>query len=82
MLEGMNTFRRPENAIESVVFPRNPVPFALPIGELRKGNTDAIRSPEVQRCLWILMGQSYGQLASINLISEYERLTGPVPCLI
>ena len=38
------------------------------------GGTDAIKSNEVKRVLWVLMAQAYGQMATIDLSDEWERL--------
>jgi hypothetical protein len=64
-------------AMESSAFPCNPIPFANGLAELvRERGTDAIRSPDAQRILWILMAQSYGQLAKIDLCDEWDKLVG------
>lgn len=64
-------------AIESSSFPCNPIPFANGLAELvRERGTDAIRSPDAQKILWILMAQSYGQLAKIDLCDEWDKLVG------
>jgi len=58
-------------------FPVNPIPFANGISEIvMNEGTDAIKSDEVKKILWVLMAQSYGQLAKIDLCDEWERLGG------
>ena len=58
-------------------FPVNPIPFANGISEIvMNEGTDAIKSDEVKKILWVLMAQSYGQLAKIDLCDEWERLEG------
>ena len=55
--------------------PVNPIPFLNKAIELiKKNGTDYIQSDEVKALLWIIQAQSYGQLATINLIEEWERL--------
>ena len=62
-------------ALESEAFPCNPIPFADAIAEhVREFGTDSVKSDEVKRILWVLMGQAYGQLAVINLCDEWDRL--------
>jgi hypothetical protein len=56
-------------------FPVNPLPFANGVFELvKEKGTDAIKSDEVRKVLWVLMAQSYGQLAKIDLCDEWDRL--------
>jgi hypothetical protein len=56
-------------------FPVNPIPFANGISEMvMNEGTDAIKSDEVKKVLWVLMAQSYGQLATIDLCEEWDRL--------
>lgn len=62
-------------AMFSPSFPINPLPFANGILELvKEKGTDAIESDEAKKILWVLMAQSYGQLAKINLCDEWDRL--------
>lgn len=64
------------NAIESAVMPCNPIPFANSLANgVRAKGTDWIKSRQAQRILWVLLSQSYGQLSTIDLLDEYERLT-------
>lgn len=64
------------DAIESPALPCNPIPFAQGlIDGCQENGTDFIRSREGQRILWVLMAQSYGDLARIDLTTEYVRLT-------
>lgn len=63
-------------AIESESFPCNPIPFANGLADhVRENGSDSIKSDEAKRILWILMGQAYGQLATIDLCDEWDRLT-------
>ena len=56
-------------------FPVNPIPFANGISELvmEEGTAD-IKSDEAKAMLWVLMAQSYGQMAKIDLCDEWGRL--------
>lgn len=73
----MNNLKQLTAALESESFPCNPIPFANGLAELvREQGTDAIRSPDAKRILWILMAQSYGQLATIDLCDEWDKLVG------
>ena len=66
----------PEEQYKSTSFPCNPIPFANRIATLiKERGTDAIQEDkDVKACLWILMGQAYGQLATIDLGKEYMEL--------
>ncbi len=56
-------------------FPCNPRPFARSLDELIDDNgTAAIQSDEAKALLWVLMAQAYGQMATIDLSAEWERL--------
>tara|TARA_R110000751_G_scaffold272427_1_gene372625 strand:+ start:813 stop:1058 length:246 start_codon:yes stop_codon:yes gene_type:complete len=62
-------------AMFSSSFPINPIPFANGLSEMvMNEGTDAIESNDAKRILWVLMAQAYGQLATIDLSSEWERL--------
>lgn len=62
-------------AMFSPSFPVNPVPFANGISEMvMNGGTDTIESDEVKKVLWVLMAQAYGQMATIDLGDEWDRL--------
>jgi len=64
------------DAIEDDSFPGNPIPFANGLADhVREHGTDSIRSDEAKRILWILIGQAYGQVAKIDLVDEWNRLT-------
>ena len=64
------------DAIEDGSFPCNPIPFANALAALvRERGTDSIKSRDAQRILWILISQSYGQLAVVDTIEEWSRLT-------
>ncbi len=56
-------------------FPCNPIPFATALAtHVREFGTDSIKSDDAKKILWILMTQAYGQLATINLSDEWDRL--------
>ncbi len=56
-------------------FPCNPIPFANALAEhVREFGTDSIKSDDAKKILWILMTQAYGQLATIDLSDEWDRL--------
>lgn len=63
------------DAMFSPAFPCNPRPFARGLDALiQEHGTDAIRSDDAKRILWVLMAQAYGQLATIDLMAEWSRL--------
>jgi len=63
-------------AIDSESFPCNPIPFANALADhVRVFGTDSIKTDDAKRILWILMGQAYGQLGTIDLSDEWDRLT-------
>lgn len=63
-------------AIDGESFPCNPIPFANALAEhVREFGTDSIKSDDAKKILWILMGQAYGQLGTIDLSDEWDRLT-------
>lgn len=62
-------------ALIEPVFPCNPLPFAAALGDhVREFGTDSIKSDEAKRLLWILMAQAYGQMHTIDLNDEWDRL--------
>ena len=65
-----------EHAMFDENFPSNPIPFIDRLKELvLRHGTDSIRCRnDVKALLFILMAQSYGQCATINLEDEYSRL--------
>ncbi len=66
---------RLDTAIFSESFPCNPIPFANGVADhVREHGTDSVRSDSVKRILWILMSQAYGQMATIDLCAEWDRL--------
>lgn len=63
-------------ALNSPCFPCNPIPFATGLANyVRENGTDSIQSDDAKRILFILMAQAYGQLATIDLSSEWCRLS-------
>ena len=64
------------NALEAESFPCNPIPFAVGLADhVREHGTDSIKTDDAKRILFILMGQAYGQLGTIDLGDEWDRLT-------
>lgn len=62
-------------AMFSSSFPVNPIPFANGISEIvMSEGTDALKTDEMKRVLWVLMAQAYGQMATIDLSDEWSRL--------
>lgn len=62
-------------AMFSDALPVNPLPFLFKIIEIvREKGTDHIKSDEAKAMLWVVMAQSFGQLATIDLCEEWERL--------
>jgi hypothetical protein len=63
------------DAMFSPAFPVNPRPFARGLDALiQEQGTNAIRSDEAKRLLWVLMAQAYGQIATVDLCAEWSRL--------
>lgn len=63
-------------AIDDESFPCNPIPFANALADhVREFHTDSIKTDDAKKILWILMGQAYGQMATIDLNDEWDRLT-------
>lgn len=63
-------------AMFSGTLPCNPLPFLIEIVKyVRENGTPAIRDEKARRMLWVLMAQSYGCLATIDLSLEWERLS-------
>ena len=70
-----DTSRPLERAYQSPAFPGNAIPFARRLAELvSEQGTAAIKSDDARALLWILMAQSYGQAATIDLGDEWKRL--------
>ena len=66
---------RTAGAFNCAAFPCNPRPFAAALGDLcALDGTDAIRSDTAKAILWVLIAQSYGQLATVDLCKEWDRL--------
>jgi len=70
-----------EHAFNSSIFPCNSKPFLSRIEEiLDQANTNSLQNLTgddqlaTRGCMWILMGQLYGQMATIDLVDEWERL--------
>lgn len=71
-----------EQALFSEAFPCNSYPFLKRIEELlRENKTNSLMSlkgkelDKAKSCLFILLGQAYGQLFQIDSIDEFERLS-------
>ena len=55
--------------------PVNPIPFAMGLSDFIKDEgTSAIKGDRARAMLWVLMAQSYGDLATIDLCDEWRRL--------
>ena len=68
----MNTI---DTALFSGAAPCNPIPFANGLAALvREKGTDAIRSDEGKRILYVLIAQAYGQGVTLDPFAEFERL--------
>ncbi len=67
-------------ALDCPSFPGNPIPFATALADLvRECGTDSIKGDEAKRILWILMSQAYGQMSTVDLSDEWDRLTSMEP---
>ena len=71
-----------EQALFREAFPCNSYPFLKRIEKLLKENkTNSLMSlkgkelDKAKSCLFILLGQAYGQLFQIDSIDEFERLS-------
>lgn len=71
----------PEHLSESCAFPCNSKPFLERIREiLDQANTNSLQSLTgeekiaARACMWVLMGQLYGQMARIDLCDEWDKL--------
>jgi len=74
MLEG-----KVYTAFDGESFPCNPIPFATALAaHVREFGTDSIKDDKAKAILWILMGQAYGQLATIDMSDEWDRLSKSV----
>jgi len=63
-------------AFKSPALPCNPIPFATAIADMvRDHGTSWIQSDQAKSLLYCLNQMAYGQLYTIDSISEYERLT-------
>lgn len=66
---------RAAQALFSDSLPCNPRPFARALDQLVELNgSDSIRSDAAKQILWVLLTQAYGQLATIDLCAEWDRL--------
>lgn len=56
-------------------FPVNPLPFLNKAAEIiRENGTDAVKSDKFKAILWMVISQAYGQLAVVDLNTEWIRL--------
>lgn len=68
------------NAFRCPCFPCNPLPFLRGLADhVRENGTDSIKSDEAKAVLWILIGQAYGQLATVDMNQEWDRLDNTLP---
>jgi hypothetical protein len=64
-----------DQAMFAPSLPCNPIPFLTDLADLvREQGTDAIKSDKAKRLLWVVIAQSYGQLACVDLCKEFTRL--------
>ena len=70
-----------EHAFQSECFPCNSIPFLTRLREIldeNKTNGLAILPDDAKlkarACMWVLMGQLYGQMATIDLSDEWDSL--------
>jgi hypothetical protein len=62
-------------AMFSPSFPVNPIPFAVGLARFVKENgSDSIKADDAKQILWILMAQAYGQLGTVDIGDEWNRL--------
>lgn len=63
-------------AFAGTSFPINPIPFSNAISDfVRENGTNSIQSDEAKAILWVLIAMAYGQMASIDLSDEWNRLS-------
>jgi len=74
---------REEYAFDSPSLPCNTFPFLGRIGEILETNKvnnfeplSASERIKVRGCMWVLMAQLYGQMATIDLTNEWYNLHG------
>ena len=58
------------------IFPCNPVPYLNRMVELitRNGTESIKTNTKVRGCLWVVMAQAYGGIATIDLAEEWSKL--------
>jgi hypothetical protein len=61
-----------QDAMFANCLPCNPKPFA---SALKEFDSVSIRSDEAKKVLWVLMAQAYNELATIDMMDEYKRLS-------
>jgi hypothetical protein len=64
-------------AFRSPAMPSNPRPFAAALSDVL-ADGHAITSPEARAVLWVLMCQSFGQMARIDLDAMWDTLNEKV----
>ena len=63
-------------ALFSECLPVNPLPFLIKAtGLIRENGPDYIQSDQIKAILWVVLTQIYGQLATIDLFKEWDRLS-------
>jgi hypothetical protein len=77
---------REERAFRSDCFPCNSLPFLCRMVAILQENSTNNPGPlspspkaDYDACLWIVMGQAHGQMATINLNDEWDRLNKAIP---
>ena len=75
MLEKNKIYLQEHLVMFDECLPVNPLPFLLKATDLiREKGTDYVKSDQIKAILWVILAHSYGQLATINLCEEWERL--------
>jgi len=69
----MSDLNRIKDAMFANSMPCNPKPFAHALDE--NFDSASIKTDEAKQVLWVLMAQAYGELATIDLYKEYQRLS-------
>lgn len=66
---------REDTAMFCEAFPCNPRPFLRQLDkDIERHGTGFIETDEAKRILWVIIALAYGQLATVQLVTEYDRL--------
>ena len=67
--------KQTDTAFLADAFPCNPLPFLNRMKEIVRDNgTDATKTPQFQANLLVVMQQTFGQLATIDLFELYGKI--------